>query len=143
MHASTQRLQHAHISIGIQPLRFLYIFGDNHSNHSSLDFAQARASQTYIYYSFLNCGRVMHAWAGCMHQRCHALYIFQSAFSLCYIYCELFIRYTLYTHARPCTPNLYNQYSFTVVHGGADARLDRNAHANLAAASCMGIARAM
>ena len=77
------------------------------------------------------------------HQRCHALYIFQSAFSLCYIYCELFIRYTLYTHARPCTPNLYNQYSFTVVHGGADARLDRNAHANLAAASYMGIARAM
>ena len=52
-------------------------------------------------------------------------------------------RYTLYTHARPCTPNLYNQYSFTVVHGGADARLDRNAHANLAAASYMGIARAM
>ena len=40
-------------------------------------------------------------------------------------------------------PNLYYHGIFIYYCGGADARLDRNAHANLAAESYMGIARAM
>ena len=82
---------------------------------------------------------------------CMPLYVFQSAFSIrcsallsraCQ-YCQLCIFLFITLCACPCMPNLYYHAIFIYYCGGADARLDRNAHANLAAASYMGIARAM